>query len=242
VAQLRGRGRPSFSVGPVQRAIGYLVSSLLLSVGPLTQAAGALPPPPLPVLSAPPPVASAIDISTLVEAPEAAGPSLATNAVITTTGAQETGLTVTVVRGDSPWSLAETHLGDGLRWRELWEANSTRVQPDGTTWASADAPIRPGWELAVPGIAGPSEVPGAVAGEVTVATGDNFWDLAEGELSHAWGRAPTDAEVVPHWQSLIEANRDRLAPPGDPDLIYPGQLFVVPEVPADPTAPPVAAT
>ncbi len=79
-----------------------------------------------------------------------------------------------------------------------------------------------------------------MAGALTVATGDNFWDLAEGELSEAWGRAPTDAEVVPHWQALVEANRDRLAPPGDPDLIYPGQLFTVPGVPADPLVPPVA--
>ncbi len=241
VAQLRGRPRPSFAMGPVQRAIGYLVSSLLLSVGPLTQAAGALPAPPLPVWSSPPPVASAIDFSTLVEAPEAAGPSLATHAVVTpSSGLAEGALTVTVVRGDSPWSLAETHLGDGLRWRELWEANSARVQPDGTTWASPDSPIRPGWELAVPGVAAPAEVPDPVAGDVTVAAGDNFWDLAEGELTEAWGRAPTDAEVVPHWQALVEANRDRLAPPGDPDLIYPGQLFVVPDVPADPLAPPVA--
>ena len=49
--------------------------------------------------------------------------------------------------------------------------------------------------------------------EVTVESGDNFWDLAEGQLTSEWGRAPTDAEVVPHWQALVETNRQALVPP-----------------------------
>ena len=52
----------------------------------------------------------------------------------------------------------------------------------------------------------------AVAAEVTVQPGDNFWDLAEGQLTEAWGRAPTDAEVVPHWQALVDSNLPSLAP------------------------------
>ena len=41
---------------------------------------------------------------------------------------------------------------------------------------------------------------------------------------------------MPYWQQLIEVNRDRLAPPGDPDLIHPGQRFHLPDPPPDPTA------
>jgi nucleoid-associated protein YgaU/DNA-binding SARP family transcriptional activator len=85
----------------------------------------------------------------------------------------------------------------------------------------------------------PSPQPGLPASQVTVQPGDNFWDLAEAQLTAAWGRPPTDGEIVGYWQSLVDGNRDRLAPPGDPDLIYPGQVFTTPATPADPT---VAAT
>ena len=34
----------------------------------------------------------------------------------------------------------------------------------------------------------------------------------------------------PYWRVLIEANRDHLAVPGEPDLIYPGQVFTLPPV------------
>ena len=39
-------------------------------------------------------------------------------------------MTVTVERGDSAWSLAEKHLGEPMRWRELWDLNRHTVQPD----------------------------------------------------------------------------------------------------------------
>ncbi|MDD9371646.1 MAG: hypothetical protein PV358_16125, partial [Acidimicrobiales bacterium] len=56
--------------------------------------------------------------------------------------------------------------------------------------------------------------------------------MAEAELAAAWGRTPTDAEIVGHWQAMVAENRPRLAPPADPDLIYPGQVFVAPPAPA----------
>ena len=37
--------------------------------------------------------------------------------------------TVTVGRGDTAWSLATEHLGDGARWREIWEANREQPSP-----------------------------------------------------------------------------------------------------------------
>ena len=56
---------------------------------------------------------------------------------------------IEVVADDDPWTLAETHLGDGARWRELWDANRDRVQPDGQRWTVGHH-IEPGWTLVLP--------------------------------------------------------------------------------------------
>ena len=65
--------------------------------------------------------------------------------------------------------------------------------------------------------------------------GDCFWTIADDVLHRAWGRAPTDAEIVPYWHRLIEANRAELADPGNADLIFPGQVFTVPTPPPAPS-------
>ncbi|HLJ08525.1 MAG TPA: LysM peptidoglycan-binding domain-containing protein, partial [Acidimicrobiia bacterium] len=51
--------------------------------------------------------------------------------------------------GDSLWRLAERHLGDPLRWRELWRLNQGRLQPDGRRLGDPDL-LRPGWRLTIP--------------------------------------------------------------------------------------------
>jgi nucleoid-associated protein YgaU len=66
--------------------------------------------------------------------------------------------------------------------------------------------------------------------EVRIEPGDHFWALAERDLAEALGRPATDSEVVPHWQAILEANADRLQVPGNPDLLLPGQLVVLPPV------------
>jgi hypothetical protein len=68
----------------------------------------------------------------------------------------------------------------------------------------------------------------------TVQPGDSFWHIAEETLAEAWHRPPTDAEITPYWKSVIDQNRSKLARPGDPDLIFPGQVF---ELPAPPPLP-----
>ena len=77
-------------------------------------------------------------------------------------------------------------------------------------------------------------VPQPARAEWTVGPGDHFWSIAEQVLTDAWGRAPTDAEVVGYWDRLISVNSERLADPGNPDLIYPGQTFTVPDPPKRP--------
>ena len=66
----------------------------------------------------------------------------------------------------------------------------------------------------------------------TVVPGECFWSIAEDVLTRAWGRAPTDAEIVPYWRTLIEANRGSLADRANEDLIFPAQTFVVPPPPS----------
>lgn len=62
----------------------------------------------------------------------------------------------------------------------------------------------------------------------TVKPGECFWSIAEDVLAARLGRAPSDAEIVPYWQRLIEANRQELVHRANPDLIFPAQVFVVP--------------
>ena len=50
---------------------------------------------------------------------------------------------------ESLWEIAHNHLGDGRRYREIFELNSERVQPDGSKLTIASL-IRPGWQLLMP--------------------------------------------------------------------------------------------
>lgn len=51
---------------------------------------------------------------------------------------------------ESLWEIAQNHLGDGRRYREIYELNSGRAQPDGSQLTIASL-IRPGWVLRMPG-------------------------------------------------------------------------------------------
>ncbi|MCC6437901.1 MAG: LysM peptidoglycan-binding domain-containing protein [Acidimicrobiales bacterium] len=143
---------------------------------------------------------------------------------------------------DTFWDLGERFLGDGLRWRDLRTANLGVVMSDGTTISESTEALQPGWELRLPADAvvplatGASE-PVPDGNLVTVERGEHLWQLATEALTDAWGRPPTDPELAPYWSEMIELNRDHLAPPGDPNLIYTGQQFIVPPVPANPLAP-----
>lgn len=62
----------------------------------------------------------------------------------------------------------------------------------------------------------------------TTQTGDHLWGIAASHLQDRLGVTPSDADITDYWQRLIDANRNRLADPGNPDLIYPGQEFILP--------------
>ncbi|MEU8585657.1 BTAD domain-containing putative transcriptional regulator [Streptomyces sp. NPDC048664] len=58
---------------------------------------------------------------------------------------------------DSLWEIAQRQLGDGRRYKEIYELNKDRVQPDGSRLSEASL-IRPGWIMEMPGDAHGGEV------------------------------------------------------------------------------------
>jgi hypothetical protein len=91
------------------------------------------------------------------------------------------------------------------------------------------APQPPAPSEPPPGPAGPAAdvTGGGVEVETwTVATGDSFWSIAEQTLAGP-GAAADDRRIAVHWRRLVEANRDRLPDPANPDLLLPGQELVL---------------
>ena len=58
--------------------------------------------------------------------------------------------------------------------------------------------------------------------------GESFWTIAESALATALGRTPTEPETRQYWQALINANRDALPDPANPDLLFVGTTLTVP--------------
>ncbi|MFI0744822.1 BTAD domain-containing putative transcriptional regulator [Streptomyces sp. NPDC021224] len=58
---------------------------------------------------------------------------------------------------DSLWDIAQRHLGDGRRYKEIYSLNKDRVQPDGSKLSQASL-IRPGWIMEMPGDATGGEI------------------------------------------------------------------------------------
>jgi len=83
---------------------------------------------------------------------------------------------------ESLWEIAQNHLGDGRRYREIYELNKDHTQPDGSQLTIASL-IRPGWVLRMPGDAfgpgietigqqaAPAAQQGGAAGDATVRSG-----------------------------------------------------------------------
>jgi hypothetical protein len=61
-----------------------------------------------------------------------------------------------------------------------------------------------------------------------VQPGDHFWSIAEQVVIGRDGPTASDSAVAAYWRRLVDANRDRLVDPSNPDLILPGQVFDLP--------------
>ncbi|HAP77601.1 MAG TPA: hypothetical protein DCR14_16170 [Acidimicrobiaceae bacterium] len=152
---------------------------------------------------------------------------------------QDTATVIEVERGDSPWSLAEAHLGDGLRWRELYEINRGLPQPDGQSWTNPEL-IVPGWQLRLPSA---PQVPTPQSPTETTAAADVVHVVQRGDtLSSIAGHYLGDPTRYPE---LFDANCDRIQPDGrrltDPNLIVVGWNLVIPAPQEPKVAEPVDA-
>ena len=64
--------------------------------------------------------------------------------------------------------------------------------------------------------------------QVVVAKGDHLWRISATHLEAVLDRAVKTPEISPYWRDVIAVNRATLKS-GDPDLIYPGEIVVLPE-------------
>ncbi len=134
--------------------------------------------------------------------------------------------------GDGPvtlWDIAETHLGAGERWHEIWQLSKDLPQPGGHTLTSPRR-LRIGWTVMLPPDAR-SPLTGSDLGRgqssrgpsVTVAPGDTLSELAA-------------ANGLPDWHPIWDLNAGKPQRDGsalrDPDLIRPGWQLGLPG-PAD---------
>jgi hypothetical protein len=81
--------------------------------------------------------------------------------------------------------------------------------------------------------AAPPSTPGELTpadATTTIEPGDHLWGIAARTLADRWQRAPDDREVSTYVRALIEHNAERLAVQGEPDLVFPGQVFDLPPV------------
>ncbi|MGQ4519106.1 LysM peptidoglycan-binding domain-containing protein [Dermabacteraceae bacterium CCM 9520] len=144
----------------------------------------------------------------------------------------KTRLTITVQAGDSAWSLAEQHLGNGQKWKELVEANLNKIQPDGKSLKAGETPyLEPGWKLEIPGTENLSEAEREAAEtaanqnryeEVTVQEGESIYSLAKQHLGSA-----------DKWEAILDASTDFTQPNGakltDPDQVKAGWKLRIPQ-------------
>ncbi|MCZ7532607.1 MAG: LysM peptidoglycan-binding domain-containing protein [Acidimicrobiia bacterium] len=229
VAAIRGGTARRLPVVPgLQPAVAQLVAAVTLAVatlGPLRVA---------PAVASPLP--DAISVTHTLQASPAPGQGQTAHDALAQHREIHTDLpTYRVQRHDTLWSIAESTLDDPRRWREIRDLNNGRTMTDGHDFTMETDRLSPGWLILLPSDADTLDTPqvSQTGSDVTVEAGDNFWKIAKATLETAWGRAPTGSEVSGYWRDLVESNRNRLSPPHDPNLIFPGQRFELPPIPTD---------
>jgi hypothetical protein len=199
--------RPRRSLAPFQLFAGRLVAGITLLVSMSSTATTMASAAPLSVRSEPVVLAQTAPVPTTTSRLE----STPTPPVAVAEGS------VVVQPRDSLHRLAEVHLGDAMRWREIWDLNRDHTMVDGTTFTRPEI-IRPGWMLQLPAVpmAATSTLLSSAATPTTVivAPGDDLSGLA---ATHLGDEAK--------WPEIFDANKGRQF--GDvtfdqPDMIMPG--------------------
>jgi nucleoid-associated protein YgaU len=231
-ASLRGRSARRLPVFPgLQPAVAQLVAAITLAVatmGPLRVA---------PAVATPLQAHIPANHPTLQVADQPVPAIVSDASSHRRTSVESPHPTYRVGRHDTLWQVAENTLSDGRRWQEIRDLNIGRIMDDGDRFTETTDRLTPGWLLTLPDdaqtVQETEDIQGQALTEITVESGDNFWTIAEQTLKTAWGRTPTNTEAAGYWQQLVDANRHRLLPPHDPNLIYPDQRFELPSLPTD---------
>ena len=143
--------------------------------------------------------------------------------------ASQTGPSYMVNGPQALWDIAETTLGDGSRYIEIFNLNRGVVQNDGTALLSTDQLLHDGWVLTLPQDA---KTPQPIAGNgtVTIKPGDTLSEIALENYG--------DMEA---YHYIAGAASKTTQPDGttiqDADLIQPGWEFTMPGTPTAPTTP-----
>jgi nucleoid-associated protein YgaU len=101
---------------------------------------------------------------------------------------------------------------------------TTPTLPDPPRLTTVDPPAVGPDQLPPPLVIERSPAPAPGLDEHVVQPGEHFWSIAERVVSDRG----IDVPVGQYWRLLVEANRSRLVDPDDPDLLYPGQVLVLP--------------
>lgn len=140
--------------------------------------------------------------------------------------ASQTGPSYMVNGTQALWDIAETTLGDGHRYIEIFNLNQGVVQKDGAALQSTDQLLHDGWVLTLPQDA---KIPQPIAGTgtVTIKPGDTLSEIALENYG--------DMEA---YHYIAGAASRTTQPDGttiqDADLIQPGWEFTMPGTPTTP--------
>lgn len=258
-AALRGLPAPRLpGLAAPQRAAGALVAAVaLLTSAPPANVQAPAPPAAMIATSSVSSATSVARVATAATRTPATAPKARTHVTSKAAVKEHAYHEVLVQRHDSLWRLAETHLGAGERWTEIYQLNRGRTQPDGRVLQDPDW-IYPGWRLRLPldpDHAAPHRHSGPTAGsqprhsaehdaprhESTTHVGSitghdagrHTYRVRTGDT--LWDIAATRLGDPTRWQDLYRLNKNQPQPDSgkltDPRLIMPGWRLRLPNDP-----------
>lgn len=178
-----------------------------------------------------PPRATPASTAPASTAPALATRNLAEHRAVSVAPAPPTGVRYTVVRYDSPWAIAECHLGNGLRWREIRDEGGASLvvghpPSDGTDSTDGEVNetnariIYPGQILLLPadatGVPGAAPPPATAPGPVSSAPPPSQPPPAPRPASPppaAAPPAPAPPPVTTVWTGSVPVGANRSVPP-----------------------------
>lgn len=142
--------------------------------------------------------------------------------------------------GGSARAAGDGAAGDGAAESRAAEGRAAehRAAENGPRGDRGGVPYGPGAARAAggdgSGAMAPTQEAATVSGPAPartweIAPGDHLWGVAEATLAEAWERVPHAGEVAAYLERLVEANRDALPDPDNPDLVLPGLEVTLPD-------------